>query len=98
MSYQVKREDIPDEFAEKCWIHISGDHFEPSDVALKWSISEVLNAAIEAGLVSPPVYTVRDKDGYLLDDGIYGLYSDPDRALDGHEDGCTAEHWKGQTE
>ena len=55
-------------------------------------IAAILNAAIEAGLVSPPVYCVR-RNGELrkFDSGEVKVFSGKPWAHD-------TEHWKGQTE
>lgn len=87
MSYKVKPEDIPEEMHEIC-----DGMLEPKHIA------SVINAAIDLELVSPPVYTVRDNQGNLLDDEVYGLWSNPDAAESQHKEDYTAEHWKGQTE
>jgi hypothetical protein len=87
----IKPEDITDELVM--------DRID-DEVTRSWPdfIARRLNAAIETGIVSPPVFTVRDKAGNLLDDAAYGLYASPESAESKHEDGYIAEHWKGQTE
>lgn len=90
----IKPEDVPQylvQHIEKCF---DSGYYGSHDTD---AIARFLNLCVEAGVVSPSVYTARDKDGYLLDDEVYGLWSDPDRAVNGLSDGCYAEHYRGQT-
>ena len=95
----IKPEDVTPELAEKCWLHISEDDSEMGDLTLKWSISEVLNAAIEAGLVSPACYCGRKAFGgvavgpIMEHEGIPILW-----APGANPRNVVTEHWKGQTE
>lgn len=90
MSYKVKPEDVTLELAEKCWLHVRGEG--PS---AKWSISEVINAAIEAGLVSPPCWVMRVHERIAKDmnhePNVFPSRRDDSKHL-------MYEHWKGQTE
>lgn len=97
----IKPEDVPKEFVYKVVEKARRSKIDAElgkSTSNEQEIADLLNAAIESGLVSPPVYTVRDKNGYLLDDEVYGLWSNPDLAEGRHGDGYSAEHWKGQTE
>lgn len=90
--------DISDELIEKaeaeCDYNVGAwDCADPKEIA-----AAILNAAIEAGVVSPPVYCTRDNQGNLLDYEVYGLWTSPDGAESQIRGDCTAEHWKGQTE
>lgn len=84
----IKAEDISDEILDR-WLATSASG------SARVYIAEIANILIDAGVVSPPVYTVRDKAGNLLDDDVYGLYATPEAAESKHADGYTAEHWKG---
>lgn len=86
----IKPEDISDDAFKACFGPDLGIDVE--------DLADILNAAIEAGLVSPPVYAVRDDQGNLLDYEVYGLWSNPDAAESQHEGDYAAEHWKGQRE
>ena len=88
----IKPEDVPDLLMESLNACETCDHTERRDIAA------ILNAAIEAGVVSPPVYCTRDDHGNLLDYDVYGLWTSPDGAESQHKEDYTAEHWKGQTE
>lgn len=88
MSYKIKPEDVPDNLLDACFLHAMGEG--PSQ---RWSISEILNAAIEAGLVSPPCYTVRNLvTGQLFYDVGQVQLRPGKPEIPAHE------HWKGQTE
>jgi len=93
MSEIIKLKDIPCDFVqiaeelfeEGCWSHNT-----------KHNTANLLQAAIEAGVVSPPVWAIRNiKTGALVERrGV------PVLVLDGNptdSDIWTKEHWKGQT-
>ena len=88
----IKPGDITNQMAATCWIHARGE-----GESMKWSISEILNAAIEAGIVSPPVWAIRNiKTGALVERRGVPVF-----VLDGNptdSDLWIKEHWKGQTE
>lgn len=88
MAFKIETNDIHDKIDRRLWEPYINAH----------GVAKILRAAIEAGLVSPPVYTVRDNQGNLLDDEVYGLWANPDAAESQHKEDYTAEHWKGQTE
>jgi hypothetical protein len=62
-------------------------------------VDKIANALIEAGIVSPPVWVIRNtKTGKLASHPITRfkeLVADKKEPL---VDGCEYEHWKGQTE
>ena len=93
MSFKIKPEDVGQKLQDACWIHAKGE-----GASQRWSISEIINAAIEAGLVSPPCWEVvgptlnartvfkRQVDA--------ATWAGVDRAFRKVE----VRHWKGQTE
>jgi hypothetical protein len=88
--YKITAEMINDEL-ERRFINAMLDAGEP----FKAEFAALLNAAIEAGLVSPPCRILRSKCGQLLSGTIY---PDDDAALSSGFSGDTAEHWKGQAD
>lgn len=89
MSYKVKPEDVPDTLAIELQDNLSGVTIH----AYRSNISKILNAAIEAGLVSPPCYVHR----YLGELECQGGTLDPALFI-GKPREAGDEHWKGQTE
>ncbi len=83
----IKPGDIPDDLAvfAASWSDISPRQSRDMTAA-------ILNAAIEYGVVSPPCYAVRDKNGELV--STYTVYTAKMRK----EHGDILEHWKGQDE
>jgi hypothetical protein len=90
----IKPEDLPPELQDKCFLHARGEG--PSQ---QWSIAEILNAAIEAGVVSPPCYCGRKAFGgvavgpIIEHEGIPILW-----APGANPQNVVTEHWKGQSE
>ena len=80
----IKPGDITNQMAATCWIYARGE-----GESMKWSISEILNAAIEAGIVSPPCYCVRWNGELQKHENMVKLYPGKPWAHD-------TEHWKGQ--
>lgn len=89
MSYKVKPKDISCEFAEVAkelfkegyWSHNTRHH-----------AADFLNAAIEAGLVSPPCHVLTRDGGYVIDPGYDGAI----RVWPGKACGPNVEHYWGQ--
>lgn len=95
VSVMIKPEDVPDEFACKHCVHIARGSMED----IMEDIAAILNAAIEAGIVSPPVKAVRWVSGRLAKNWeewplVYPMGSGPKEDTDAF----SYEHWKGQTE
>lgn len=92
MSIKIKAKDIPADV--KALFYKAIDHYPPKDAPAVW-----LNVAIQNGLVSPPVYVIRDTDnGNLLHEIVSGevfMTANPDKA---EIQGAVYEHWKGQME
>lgn len=66
MSYKVKPEDVPDELIDDIEASVGDLSYMWDSIDPKSIISATINAAIDAGLVSPPVYVVRNlKTGKL---------------------------------
>ena len=88
MSYKINPEDVPIDFIAK---HLKGRLFAES--VYEADILVIINAAIEAGLVSPPCHVSRDEFGNCdrLYDGAVILRANPHPYR-------KSEHWKGQTE
>lgn len=82
----IKPSDIPDDLAE--YVCTFAD-LSPKQG--KGMVAAILNAAIEAGVVSPPVFCVR-QNGELrkFDSGEVKVFPGKPWAND-------TEHWKGQT-
>jgi hypothetical protein len=85
MAYRIKAEDVPSEFV--------GYGVKGCGPISKDLISEILNHAIEAGLVSPPVWAIIDWEGDAI-----GLYETQNEAEHYKDHGETVAVWKGQTE
>lgn len=60
-------------------------------------IAAILNAAIKAGIVSPPCWVMRF-NGELQQDANGEPTVWPSRGLDSPDGGISYEHWKGQKE
>lgn len=56
-------------------------------------VAAILNAAIEAGVVSPPCRILRSRFGGLQP----GIYKSDNEAQSHASPGDSSEHWKGQT-
>ena len=90
----IKPEDVPPEFTEMVEEKFISYYDGPlADVAA------ILNAAIKAGIVSPPVKCVRFASGKLatLKPHSPVLYKGSE-VFDDPADDVLFEHWKGQTE
>ena len=89
MRYVIKPEDIPEEIGRTAWrIAVTSDKS-----GRRHLLAATLNAAIEAGLVSPPCYTIRNQqDGKLFHDVGQVRLRPGKPQIPAHE------HWKGQTE
>lgn len=89
MSYKIKPEDVLDKLAIELQDYVSGVTVR----AYQHNNSDIINAAIEAGLASPPCHVLR----YLGELVCQGGTLDPALFI-----GKTVEegdeHWKGQTE
>lgn len=96
----ITPEDISDEMIAKakaeCAYNVgSWDVADPTEIA-----AAILNAAIEAGVVSPAIWNVVD----LASGEIVATYESRDEALSEAAKmallrrNCSVEHWKGQTE
>lgn len=79
MSYKIRPEDVPEEITRK--------GLTPQFVV------DILEAAIEAGLVSPPCKADRDTMGRLIKSPIGTIRLSPGKPVMSSQ-----EHWKGQTE
>ena len=90
MSYHIKPEDIDDEAFES----MGGDYWADFGME-KEEMADILNAAIEAGLVSPPCWVMRCYGRMTKDmssePNIYPSRRDDTEAV-------SYEHWKGQRE
>lgn len=84
----IKPEDITHDLIID-WIKDGVSHSWPDFIARR------LNAAIEAGIVSPPCRILRSQWGSLQTDAIY---IDDNAAQAAASPGDSSEHWKGQTE
>jgi len=88
----IKPEEIPDELVEELLRPRKSDDW-------KQQIADDLNAAIEAGVVSPPCYCGRKAFGgvavgpIIEHEGIPILW-----APGANPQNVVTEHWKGQTE
>jgi hypothetical protein len=85
MSEIIKPEDVPDVLVE---------HYLPTNLGISWRhlIAADINAAIEAGLVSPPCHVKR----HLGELECQGGTLDPQLFI-GKPKEEGDEHWKGQT-
>lgn len=93
MSYHIKPEDVPEEFFNRA----STDFLSVWEDEALVDVAGILNAAIEAGLVSPPCYALRKPDnGGLLTQ--HRVYTSRESANDAAPYRHNVEHWKGQTE
>jgi hypothetical protein len=83
----IKPEDIPHDLIED-WIKDNVSRSWPEFIARR------LNAAIEAGIVSPPCHVIRHDDGIVRDPG----YHRNPRVWPGKppEGSPNAEHYRGQ--
>lgn len=91
MSYHVKPEDVPEELQNRADTEFSTWYDGPVI-----DIAAILNAAIEAGLVSPPVKCMRWQGVLEMENGVPMVRIDapdlwPQKLI-------SYEHWKGQTE
>lgn len=82
----IKFEDITDELIES--IEKGVNTLDTRKV-----VAEILNTAIEAGLVSPPVYVIRDNSS----DHFHAFMITKDE-IPKYEHIGAIEHWKGQTQ
>jgi hypothetical protein len=87
MAFRIKPEDVPAELRD-----LANDYVQGA-VVREWEIARILNAAIEAGLVSPPCHVHR----YLGELECQGGTLDPALFI-GKPKEKGDEHWKGQTE
>ena len=88
MSYKINPEDVPIDFIAN---HLKGRLFAES--VYEADILVIINAAIEAGLVSPPCWAVT-RPGSQITWGPLSLEQAKRMVL--HDE--VIEHWKGQTE
>ena len=88
----IKPQDVPEDF-----VGIAEELFEDGHWSnnTKVNVARFLNAAIEAGIVSPPVRILRSKFG-VLEKGV--LYVDDNEAQSHASPGGSSEHYRGQTE
>lgn len=86
MSEIIKPEDVPDVLVE---------HYLSTKLGVSWKhlIASDMNAAIEAGIVSPPCYCLR-LNGELQ----MVHFTDNPKVFAGKPWSQDAEHYKGQTE
>lgn len=83
MTTPIKPEDIPDEMDEIC-----------EGMLYKRDIADILNTAIELGVVSPAVYLIRRRNNRNVVGVALGV-EDQVRA-EAFMPSTVAEHWKGQ--
>lgn len=84
----IKPEDIPQSLMDATFKHTESY----TEAGQRRDIAAILNAAIEAGVVSPPVFCVRQNgELYRYDTGAIKVFSGKPWAHD-------TEHWKGQNE
>lgn len=82
----IKPEDVPDEVAEDVkWLML-----ESESGGLKSDLAIILNAAIEAGIVSPSCWAVKHCNGVLF--GIFGTETEAKLNSSGDD---VVEHWIG---
>ncbi len=88
MAFRIKPEDVTLELRQDIAKRLF-DH-----CVREWEIASILNAAIEAGLVSPPCYFITYPSGMPV------MYEpgEPIQIFPGKGDGPHCRHWKGQTE
>ena len=87
----IKPVDIPEEIGRTAWrIAVTSDKS-----GRRHLLAATLHAAIEAGLVSPPVRILRDRFG-VLETGV--LYVDDNESQSHASPGGSSEHYRGQTE
>lgn len=86
MSDVIKPEYVPDEFVEdiECFM------IEDEKGSLKGDLAIILNAAIEARIVSPPCWAVKHNNGVLF--GIFGTETEAKLNSCGDD---VVEHWRG---
>lgn len=80
MSYTIKLEDVPEKIAKDF------------DWTPRSQIAAIINAAIEAGMVSPPCHVLTRSGGYVIDLGYDGAI----RVWPGKAYGPNVEHYRGQ--
>jgi hypothetical protein len=89
----IKPEDISDEAFDE----MNGDYY--SDFGMdKEDFAAILNAAIEAGVVSPPCWVVRDGFGDIVTHRRAFTAKAFASYESGHRPEYAIEHWKGQVE
>jgi hypothetical protein len=95
---KITAQMISDEAATSCKHAVldSVSRCENKKGDIKSELAAILNAAIAAGLVSPPVYIIRDAfdDIPIKFGSAITLFSDPSYA----DKWQRSEHWKGQAE
>jgi hypothetical protein len=95
----IKAQDITDEIANR-FTEVMRCHYGSYSLDTKPNtIRDIANALIEAGIVSPPVWAVRNlKTGRLASHPITRLRDLIPDKKEPLVDGWEYEHWKGQTE
>lgn len=89
MSYKVKPEDIDDEAFEA----MGGNYWADFGME-KEEMAAIINAAIDAGLVSPPCHFIAYPSGMpVMHEPGEPIQIFPGKCTEPHE-----RHWKGQTE
>jgi len=81
----INPDDIPEALLDASFIHARGEG--PSQ---RWSIAEILNAAIEAGVVLPPCHYIRHNGKMVKVSGRVRLWPGSPE-MDHHG------HWKGES-
>jgi hypothetical protein len=87
----IKPEDVTDKLAIGLFHNVAGVTLD----ACKYNVAAIINAAIEAGVVSPPCWIARMSNGQLVSGTVYPSKDDADRYKWTSDN---VEHWKGQTE
>ena len=87
MAFRIKPEDISEEAFYAC----DGDLLHDFGLG-NADLARILNAAVEAGIVSPPCHVIKHDDGYVIDPG----YERRIRVWPGKGNGPNCEHYWGQ--
>jgi len=94
----IKAQDITDEIANR-FTEVMRCHYGSYSLDTKPNtICDIANALIEAGIVSPPVWVIKE-DGVI----VSGCFSSHKKAVAYRDslwrtETLTVEHWKGQAE
>ena len=88
--HRVKPEDVPVELRQDIAKRLFDHHVR------EWEVAAIINAAIEAGLVSPPVLCMRFQGVLQRENCVPMVCVDAPKMSP--QSLISYEHWKGQTE